>query len=93
MDCSSIIYENEIDTKEKFSEIEESFNANIEENYNVEENANIEENYNAEENTENYNTKNTDVEEPNYKDIKEGNSPTLRRAKARRPSTLNVRTI
>ena len=50
MDCSSIIYENDIDTEENFSDIEESFNADIEENYNAEENADNEENYNAEEN-------------------------------------------
>ena len=55
MDCSSVIYENDIDTEENFSDIEESFNADIEENYNAE-------NYNTEENA--------DIEE-NYKAIKE----------------------
>lgn len=59
MDSSSIIYGNDIDTEENFNDIEESFNADIEENYNAEENANIDENYNAE---------NADVEEPNHKE-------------------------
>ena len=70
MDCSSVIYENDIDTEENFSDIEESFNADIEENYNAEENA---ENYNTEENAdiENHNAEeNADIEE-NYKAIKE----------------------
>ena len=59
MDCSSVIYENDIDTEENFSDIEESFNADIEENYNAEENI---ENHNAKENA--------NIEE-NYKAIKE----------------------
>ena len=81
MDCSSIIYENEIDTEEKFSEIEESFNTDIEENYNAEENRRTP--------TSRSRTTKTSKKLTATKE----RSPMPRRAKVRRPSTLNARTI